>query len=218
MNAIKNQLTRERVISKVLIAMGLVLIMGIVAGTGINRVRKDFHTAYVDHVAPTLDIFHVTERQYQNRYLLDELITQTGRHPELQVNTIARNNKVIDSIASHFITSHTVETKEQQDFKDYQAAAAKYREFETRVIRLCAVQKNDSAKVLYSDLSQPLFNKAVSYIDQLEDDQILYVTRIYKEAEDTARLVSTIIFLTGFAGLLYALTLIIRYTRQHLAS
>ncbi len=40
MDRIKKQLDRERSIGKVMIAMILILVMGIVAGTGINKVRK----------------------------------------------------------------------------------------------------------------------------------------------------------------------------------
>lgn len=218
MERIKKQLDRERTIGKVMIAMILVLVMGIVAGTGINKVRKDFHDAYTDHIIPTLDIFHALERQYQNRYFLDELITGTGRSKTELAGQIARNNKIIDSIASHYITSHRLEPKEQQDFKDYVDAAAQYRELEKRLIRLCADNKCDSAKHLYQSTSAPLFKEAVKHIDQLEDDQIAYVTSIYKDAEEMASTVSTVIFVTGFIGLLYALSLVIRYARQSIAS
>jgi hypothetical protein len=217
MDRIKKRIERERTLGKVIVSLGMLLLMGIVAGTGINHVRKDFRIAFKQHMFPTLDIFHAVERQYQNRYLLDELITGTGRKPTQLVTDIRRNNKIIDSIANHYITGHQVEMVEQQDFKAYLIAAHDYRKLENQLILLCNNNKADSARKIYQERSQELFSKAVSPIDRLEEDQIGYITQIFNEAEDTGRSVSSLIYAMGMLGTIYAIWLAIRYARQHLA-
>ena len=217
MDRIKKQIERERTLGKVIIAMVLLLLMGIVAGTGINRVRKDFGNAFTQHMFPTLDIFHAVERQYQNRYLLDELITGTGRSSEILALDIRRNNQIIDSIANHYVTSHTVESAEQQDFKAYVSAATDYRRLESQLIRLAVSGKSDSARYIYQHRSQELFTKAVTPIDRLENDQISYISEIFEEAELTGKRVSTVIYVMGLIGIIYAIWLSIRYARQHLS-
>lgn len=217
MDRIKKRIQRERTLGKVLMAMFMLLLTGVIAGIGINRVRKDFTLAFKDHMFPTLDIFHAVERQYQNRYLLDELITGTGRSQQLLIFDIKKNNKIIDSISNHYLTSHTIESIEQQDFKNFQLAAANYRKFENQVIGLCQSNQSDSARHLYQAQSQELFLKAVEPIDRLEEDQISYIAAIFKEAETTGKQVSTIIYMMGLLSVIYAIWLAIRYARQHLA-
>jgi hypothetical protein len=217
MDRIKKRIERERTLGKVILSLGMLLLMGIVAGTGINHVRKDFRIAFKQHMFPTLDIFHAVERQYQNRYLVDELITGTGRKSTQLVGDIRRNNKIIDSIANHYITGHQVENVEEQDFKAYLVASNDYRKLENKLISLCNTNKSDSARILYQSKSQELFSKAVAPIDRLEDDQMVYITQIYNEAEDTGRQVSSLIYIMGMIGTIYAIWLAIRYARQHLA-
>lgn len=197
--------TREErsILISFIVAFNLIIIVGITGGLGIGRVRQSFRDVYKNHLLPTYDIFQTVERQFDNRFHLEELVSGISVENSLELkNDVEANNKYIDSVISHYVTGHTLDPKEQKDIKDFMTAIREYRILEKRIVDYCIGGKLDSAELLFKDESYRKFQKAIVPLNKLEEDQMAISTQIFKEADDLAATISfgiNVVILTSIA-------------------
>ena len=196
----------------------LLFISSLISLTGFNKMARNFRIIYYDRLIPSLDLAHMLERQYVNRFYLEEAVTGIGlRSSKATILEVKRNNHVIDSLLSKYVVSHTLKEEEKQALKEYNKNIRPYRNLEVRIFE--ALDQNDveEARRIFKKESYSAFERAANPLIRLQDDQLIFGTREYKEIDKYSRNVQIvlIIFLCFAVAIAIALGVIVSQEYLH---
>ena len=106
MRWIKTRKSAINLISAYYFQLALLLGVGIYGISAVNKLVRQFDDLFGKKLIPAMDISHVLELQYQNRFHLEEFLTGLSLENQVEIlDDIHRNNAEIDSLINLYITS-----------------------------------------------------------------------------------------------------------------
>ncbi|SFC18385.1 Four helix bundle sensory module for signal transduction [Flexibacter flexilis DSM 6793] len=209
----------RRILNSFGIIFGLMLITGAMGSFGIYKTNDSFREMYERRLVPAMDISHIIEKQYQNRFHLEEHISGISieNYTELE-NDIAQNNAQVDSMINHYADGGNVlDAVEAQELKKYRNAIRSYRLLEKEILQLSRQNQKQIAAELFTKKTYPAFQAAVRPMERLEDDQVLLGKQLYQKTETSVSNIRTGLFVAIAVGLVVGIVLALVVSREYIS-
>jgi len=163
----------------------LLIGLGIFSISGVKQVSVQFRKLFLQRLIPALDMAHLVELQYQNRFHLEEHITGVSIENYWQLESfITVNNHKMDSILSKYTTSsYIMDPKEAMDLKNFVKAHKRYLALEDSILFLSKSGLKDNARLMFTRRSYSLFQNNIRPLVLLEEDQADLGRSLYFEAQ-----------------------------------
>lgn len=199
--------TGRRIIWSFVSVLILLLIVGIIGISGVNRLSSRFHTLIEDRLEPEIDISLILEKMYQNRLALEELVTQFGIETSEELESdIRRNNAGIDSLIGKYATTLMV-PDEVRSLRNYRKEIRDYRALENEIIRAYRSENPEIAQGLFTERSFVAFQRAVRPIERLSATQATVGRQLFEEAEATVQAVKISLYVAMSIAIIIAVVL-----------
>lgn len=190
---------------------GIILLFfttSLISLSGFNKVSLRFMSMYNDRLVPSMDLSHMIELQYKNRFLLEDAVSGlSGKTTEGLIREITVNNQVIDSVLNRYISGHKFENQERQDLKDYNRNVQQYRRVERQIMQLLHGGDRVMAARLFTSQSYSAFDKAIVPLARLEDDQVVFGREQYEEIERLSARIQVVLLIFMGIAVITAITL-----------
>lgn len=199
--------TGRRLIWSFVAVFTLLMAVGIIGLSGVNRLSNRFTSIFEDRLEPEMDISLILEKMYQNRLALSELVTKFGieTSQELAVD-IRRNNHDIDSLIAKYATTLLV-PDEVRDLRNYRKQIHAYRQVEGEIIARYNGDDPQAARDLFLERSFVAFQEAVGPIERLSNTQGTVGRQLYEDAEATVWKVKTSLYVAMSLAVIIAVAL-----------
>jgi CHASE3 domain sensor protein len=218
MSLFNSHKTAKRIIKSFILIFALMLLMGAVGSVGINNLTSSFRKMYQRRLVPAMDISHIIEKQYQNRFHLEEHISGISIENYAQLeNDIKINNRQVDSIISHYADGADIlDHEEAKELKQYRNAIRSYRSLEKNILLLSRDNKKKEATQLFTANSYTAFQAAVRPMERLEDKQVALGKQLYQEAEKVGDNIRMALYASIAIALVVAITLAVIVSREYM--
>lgn len=205
----------RKIIFSFLAVFLLVVIVGIVGIQAINRMRQDFREMYQYEMVPAIDMTHVLEHYYQNRFHLEEHLSGISNETYKDLEQeIQQNNHYIDSVLIHYHNlTLGLPRNEQEIIRECHNNFEKYRNLESKILRYSRSEQKDRAMELFTKESYASYKQTIKPLVQLSNSQLRHSKTLYNDAQQIGQNMK--IFLYGALGfaILLAISLAILVSR-----
>lgn len=196
---------RSRIL--VLLLGSLVLLNTIVVVTTYNLKSFSGYVASMlnDRLIPSAEIAQMQEYAYKNRLSLEDYIFhETRKNIPLKIE---KNNALLDSTLSAYKHSYFTE-EENLHARVFAEALQSYREDEQEILSYVRQGKKEAAEQLFDGKSNQAFQSVINELHQLAGIQLTVGRGLYKDADDTIRLIKMIAYFSLFVSLIIAAQLL----------
>ena len=216
MRWIKTRKTAINLISAYYFQLALLLGVGIYGISAVNKLVRQFDDLFGKKLIPAMDISHVIELQYQNRFHLEEFLTGLSLENQVQLlDDIHRNNIEIDSLVNLYITSSSyMEVEEIQDLKDFAKAQKTYKKEENYIINLHGSGHGSVAASRFKIESNIKFQDTVKPMKKFEDEELRLGKKIFERVKDQGNIISWVLYISMSFAILLAITIGLNLGRQ----
>lgn len=216
MRWIKTRKTAINLISAYYFQLALLLGVGIYGISAVNKLVRQFDDLFGKKLIPAMDISHVLELQYQNRFHLEEFLTGLSLENQVQLlDDIHRNNTEIDSVVNLYITSSSyMEVAELQDLKEFAKAQKAYKKEENYIINLHGSGHGSVAASRFKIESNIKFQDAVKPMKKFEDEELRLGKKIYERVKDQVSTINWVLYISMSFAILLAITIGLNLGRQ----
>jgi len=213
---IKTRKTAINLISAYYFQLALLLGVGIYGISAVNKLVRQFDDLFGKKLIPAMDISHVIELQYQNRFHLEEFLTGLSLENQVQLlDDIHRNNIEIDSLVNLYITSSSyMEVEEIQDLKDFAKAQKTYKKEENYIINLHGSGHGSVAASRFKIESNIKFQDTVKPMKKFEDEELRLGKKIFERVKDQGNIISWVLYISMSFAILLAITIGLNLGRQ----
>jgi len=213
---IKTRKTAINLISAYYFQLALLLGVGIYGISAVNKLVRQFDDLFGKKLIPAMDISHVLELQYQNRFHLEEFLTGLSLENQVQLlDDIHRNNTEIDSVVNLYITSSSyMEVAELQDLKEFAKAQKAYKKEENYIINLHGSGHGSVAASRFKIESNIKFQDAVKPMKKFEDEELRLGKKIYERVKDQVSTINWVLYISMSFAILLAITIGLNLGRQ----
>lgn len=211
--------TARRIINSFILVVALMLLMGAIGTIGLNNITVSFRKMYQRRLVPAMDISHIIEKQYQNRFHLEEHISGISIENYTQLeNDIRKNNIQVDSIIGHYADgANILDHQEAVELKQYRVAIRAYRNLESIILELSRNNNKTEATRLFTSQSYPSFQAAIRPMEHLEDDQVAFGKQLYQETEEISNNIRAALYVCIAVALVVAIALAVIVSREYIS-
>jgi len=213
---IKTRKTAINLITAYYFQLALLLGVGIYGISAVNKLVRQFDDLFGKKLIPAMDISHVLELQYQNRFHLEEFLTGLSLENQVQLlDDIHRNNAEMDSIVNLYITAASfMEAEERQDLKDFAKAQKTYKKEENYIINLHGSGHGSVAASRFKVESNIKFQEAVKPMKKFEAIELVLGKKIFDRVKGQVNVINWVLYIAMSFGILLAITIGINLGRQ----
>jgi hypothetical protein len=196
--------------------LALLLGVGIYGISAVNKLVNQFEDLFNKKLIPAMDISHILELQYQNRFHLEEFLTGLSLENQVQLlDDIRVNNGKIDSLVNLYITSSSyMEPEEREDLKDFAKAQKAYKKEENYIVSLHGSGHGSVAANRFKVESNIKFQEAVKPMKKFEAAEIKFGRKIYDKVKYQVNAINWVLYTTMSFGILMAIVLGINMGRS----
>ncbi len=216
MRWIKTRKTAINLISAYYFQLALLLGVGIYGISAVNKLVRQFDDLFGKKLIPAMDISHVLELQYQNRFHLEEFLTGLSLENQVQLlDDIQRNNAEMDSLVNLYITSSSyMEPEELQDLKDFAKAQKTYKKEENYIINLHGAGHGSVAASRFKIESNIKFQDVVKPMKKFEAEEVRLGKKIFERVKDQVSTINWVLYISMSFAILIAITIGLNLGRQ----
>jgi len=216
MSWIKTRKTAINLISAYYFQLALLLGLGIYGISAVNKLVNQFDDLFGKKLIPAMDISHVLELQFQNRFHLEEFLTGLSLENQVQLlDDIHRNNGEIDSLVNLYITSSSfMEPEEKQDLKDFAKAQKIYRKEENYIISLHGTGHGSVAEARFKLESTIKFQDAVKPMKKFEAAEVKLGKKIFERVKGQVRTINWVLYISMSFAILLAISIGLNLSRH----
>ena len=216
MRWIKTRKTAINLISAYYFQLVLLLGVGIYGISAVNKLVNQFDDLFGKKLIPAMDISHVLELQYQNRFHLEEFLTGLSLENQVQLlDDIHRNNAEIDSLVNLYITSSSyMEIEELQDLKDFAKAQKTYKKEENYIVNLHGSGHGSVAASRFKIESNIKFQGTVKPMKKFEDAELRLGKKIFERVKNQVNIINWVLYISMSFAILLAITIGLNLGRQ----
>jgi hypothetical protein len=216
MRWIKTRKAAINLITAYYFQLALLLGLGIFCISAVNKLVKQFDDLFGKKLIPAMDISHVLELQYQNRFHLEEFLTGLSLENQVDLlDDIHRNNLEIDSLVNYYISSSSyMEPEERKDLKDFAKAQKAYKKEENYIVNLHGTGHGSVAAARFKLESNIKFQDAVKPMKKFEDAELKLGKRIFERVKSQATVINWVLYISMAFGVLLAISLGLNLSRH----
>jgi len=216
MRWIKTKKSAINLISAYYFQLALLLCVGVYGISAVNKLVKQFDELFGQKLIPAMDISHVLELQYQNRFHLEEFLTGLSLESQVELlDDIHRNNVEIDSLVNLYITSASYMEKEEiQDLKDFAKAQKAYRKEENYIVNLHGTGHGTVAAARFRLESSIKFQEAVKPMKKFEAVEMKLGKKIFERVKSQVATINWVLYIAMSFAILIAIALGLNVGRQ----
>ena len=216
MRWIKTRKIAINLISAYYFQLALLLGVGIYGISAVNKLVRQFDDLFGKKLIPAMDISHVLELQYQNRFHLEEFLTGLSLENQVQLlDDIHRNNAEMDSLVNLYITSSSyMEREELQDLKDFAKAQKTYKKEENYIINLHGSGHGSVAESRFKIESNIKFQDVVKPMKKFEAEEVRLGKKIFERVKDQVSTINWVLYISMSFAILIAITIGLNLGRQ----
>lgn len=209
MRWIKTRKTAINLISAYYFQLALLLGVGVYSISAVNKLLRQFDDLFGKKLIPAMDISHVLELQFQNRFHLEEFLTGLSLENQVQLlDDIHRNNFEIDSLVSLYITSASyMEVEEREDLKEFAKAQKSYKKEENYIINLHGTGHGSVAAARFKLESNIKFQEAVKPMKKFEAAEVKLGKKIFERVKDQVSMINWVLYISMSFAILIAIAL-----------
>jgi len=213
---IKTRKIAINLISAYYFQLALLLGVGIYGISAVNKLVRQFDDLFGKKLIPAMDISHVLELQYQNRFHLEEFLTGLSLENQVQLlDDIHRNNAEMDSLVNLYITSSSyMEREELQDLKDFAKAQKTYKKEENYIINLHGSGHGSVAESRFKIESNIKFQDVVKPMKKFEAEEVRLGKKIFERVKDQVSTINWVLYISMSFAILIAITIGLNLGRQ----
>lgn len=197
--------------------VALVIALGVYCISAVNHMVRQFDELFGKKLIPAMDISHVLELQFQNRFHLEEFLTGLSLHNQVELlDDIHRNNAEIDSLVNLYITSSSyMEPEEKNDLIEFARAHKIYRKEENYIINLYGTGHGSVASARFKLESNIKFQNAVKPMKKFEAAELKLGKRILERVREQSNIINWILYASMAFALVIAIIVGLRLSRQY---
>ena len=216
MRWIKTRKAAINLISAYYFQLALLLGVGIYGISAVNKLVNQFDDLFGKKLIPAMDISHVLELQFQNRFHLEEFLTGMSLENQVQLlDDIHRNNDEIDSVVNLYITSSfDMEEEERQDLKDFLKAQKVYKKEENFIVNLHGAGHGSTAAGRFKIESNIKFQEAVKPMKKFEAAEIKLGKKILERVKSQVMVINWVLYISMSFAIVVAIVLGLNLGRQ----
>ncbi len=216
MRWIKTRKIAINLISAYYFQLALLLGVGIYGISAVNKLVRQFDDLFGKKLIPAMDISHVLELQYQNRFHLEEFLTGLSLENQVQLlDDIHRNNAEMDSLVNLYITSSSyMEREELQDLKDFAKAQKTYKKEENYIINLHGTGHGSVAASRFKIESNIKFQDVVKPMKKFEAEEVRLGKKIFERVKEQVSTINWVLYISMSFAILIAITIGLNLGRQ----
>ncbi len=216
MRWIQNRRTALNLISAYYFQLAVLLGLGIYGISAVNKLVRQFDDLFGQKLIPAMDISHVLELQYQNRFHLEEFLTGLSLENQVQLlDDIRRNNAEIDSLVNHYIASASFMEKEEiQDLKDFAKAHQTYRKEENYIVNLHGTGHGAEAAERFKLESTIKFQNAVRPMKKFEAVELELGKKIFERVKSQVKVINWVLYMCMAFAILIAIAVGLNLSRH----
>lgn len=216
MRWIQTKKSAVNLISAYYFQLALLLGVGIYGISAVNKLVKQFDELFGHKLIPAMDISHVIELQYQNRFHLEEFLTGLSLENQVQLlDDIQQNNHEIDSLVNLYITSASYMEKEEiQGLKDFAKAQKIYRKEENYIVNLHGTGHGSVAAARFKLESNIKFQEAVKPMKKFEAVEMKLGKKIFERVKDQVTVINWVLYISMSFAILIAITIGLNLSRH----
>jgi hypothetical protein len=205
-------------ISAYFFQLALLLALGIYGISAVNKLVTQFDDLFGRKLIPAMDISHVLELQYQNRFHLEEFLTGLSLESQVQLlDDIHRNNVEIDSLVSLYISSASYMSKEEkEDLKEFARAQRVYRKEENYIINLHGTGHGSVAEARFRLESNIKFQDAVKPMKKFEAAEVMLGKKIFERVKEQGRTINWVLYISMSFAIILAIVLGLNLSRNYM--
>jgi hypothetical protein len=213
---IKTRKIAINLISAYYFQLALLLGVGIYGISAVNKLVRQFDDLFGKKLIPAMDISHVLELQYQNRFHLEEFLTGLSLENQVQLlDDIHRNNAEMDSLVNLYITSSSyMEREELQDLKDFAKAQKTYKKEENYIINLHGTGHGSVAASRFKIESNIKFQDVVKPMKKFEAEEVRLGKKIFERVKEQVSTINWVLYISMSFAILIAITIGLNLGRQ----
>lgn len=165
--------------------MALVLITVVVERKNMNDISKSVASIYNDRLVPASDIFDLTEKFYNKRFLLEKYLeSETESLVELR-SQLSKHDQEISALVAKYEKTYLV-SDESKGIEEIKARISQYQQLETNVIDLSKRQNRPEALGYYKAEAKPVLQAVLIQLSRLSDVQIEVGSELLKKSANIA--------------------------------
>ena len=216
MRWIKTRKSAINLISAYYFQLALLLGVGIYGISAVNKLVRQFDDLFGKKLIPAMDISHVLELQYQNRFHLEEFLTGLSLENQVEIlDDIHRNNAEIDSLINLYITSSSyMEPEERDDLKEFAKAQKVYKKEENYIVNLHGTGHGSVAAGRFKLESNIKFQEAVKPMKKFEAAELKLVKKIFERVKSQVNTINWVLYISMSFAILIAITIGLNLGRQ----
>lgn len=205
-------------ISAYFFQLAVLLALGIYGISAVKSLERKFDALFSRKLIPAMDISQMLELQFQNRFHLEEYLTQLSLEDQVELlNDMQKNNHAIDSLVDVYLSGFSnMDGEEIQDLKEFLQMHRNYRKEENYIINLHGAGNDSLAAARYRWESSIKFQQAVTPMKKFEQVEIKLSKAILEEVKAEASIISWVLFAVMIVAVLLAIWLGLRISRQYL--
>jgi hypothetical protein len=215
-----NRKAVQNLIAAYYIQLALLMGFGIYGISAVNTLERKFNALFSKKLIPAMDISHLLELQFQNRFHLEEYLTGLSLESQVQLlDEMHRNNRTIDSLLGAYIGNFSgMETEEVRDLKEFLLAHRNYRKEENYILNLHGAGNEQQAISRFRMEASIKFQQAVAPMKKFEEVEVRLGRQILEEVKEKAQTISWILFAAMICAIMLAIWIGLRVSRNYLES
>lgn len=206
MYILNNQKVFYKIISLVVAMVFFMIIIGILGFISVSKLSNFSMSMYEDRLVPIQIMGDVRLLSKDTEKLLLQIIqTKEVEKRKALISNIEENTKQINILQEKY-QSTPIDKKEQEDWNELQKNLTEYRATRSNIIKLVNEDKPIEAFELYVK-SKEIFEKTLIPRKNISDYNVEQAINLYRESNDIANKVKSVIVITTLAALIISILL-----------
>ena len=216
MRWIKSPKTALNLITAYYFQLAVLMAVGMYGISAVSKLNRQFDDLFGRKLIPAMDISHVLELQYQNRFHLEEFLTGLSLENQVQLlDDIHRNNLEIDSLVNMYITSASyMEPVEKQALKDFAKAQKSYKKEESYIVNLHGTGHGSVAASRFKLESNIKFQNVVKPMKKFEASEMALGKKIFERVNEQVVTINWVLYVAMAFAVIVAIVIGINLGRQ----